>query len=777
MHQTTQIIALAERVKLAAQASRQRRLLTLSGERSWCAHIADTYFRTGMDTASAQLLWVGENAPTSVASIKAAQARQWLGQELDLLVYDAWSGLDPDALAALIGCVRGGGIVILLTPPWQQWSNFADPDYQRLLVHPYQIADVAGRFIKQFQTQLVHDDCAVLVKQGEPLPAPPAMPVAGEVPFSLSSTSPSLSNHCLTDDQQQAVNAVIKVQTGHSRRPLVISSDRGRGKSSALGIAAAKLLQQGVGRIVVTGPNRNSVDAIFQRAAEVLADEQEDGNRQKSRAENRENREKSETQKVAQQLNSLHYQQSQLEFIAPDELLASKPLADLLLVDEAAAIPAPLLEQMLVAYNRVVFATTVHGYEGTGRGFDIRFKKTLSTIRPQWRALQLSEPIRWADNDPVEQFLFNALLLNAQPVNSELVADVLASHCVVEPVCRDELVKDQKSLSELFGLLVQAHYQTTPADLRNLLDGPNITVWLSRYQGHIVAAALLAKEGGFDDVLAQQVWQGERRPRGHLLAQSLSAHAGFKQAPVMTYQRVMRIAVHPAAQRQGLGRHLLAAITQHTREQGIDFLGSSFSATADVLAFWQQAGCVPVRLGLSRDKTSGCHSVIVLTSLAAGSQNLLRELRQRFEQQLPSLLMGQLQQLEPALVVQMLSQNGERSEHAPEFSFELEQQDCLDLEAFSQGYRPLDMCLPALAKVAWVFLATSPRPSPLSLKQQCLLVASCLQARPISATIKAYGLTGKKALETELRQAFQHVRLAIRGDATASAPGNKGNQQ
>lgn len=60
-------------------------------------------------------------------------------------------------------------------------------------------------------------------------------------------------------------------------------------------------------------------------------------------------------------------------FMAPDALLASGARADWLVVDEAAAIPAPLLLQLVSRFPRILLTTTVQGYEGTGRGFLLSF--------------------------------------------------------------------------------------------------------------------------------------------------------------------------------------------------------------------------------------------------------------------------------------------------------------------------------------------------------------------------------------------------------------------
>ena len=72
----------------------------------------------------------------------------------------------------------------------------------------------------------------------------------------------------------------------------------------------------------------------------------------------------------------------EVRFIAPDALLASDEQADWLVVDEAAAIPAPLLYQLVSRFPRTLLTTTVQGYEGTGRGFFAEILRSLSAFTP-----------------------------------------------------------------------------------------------------------------------------------------------------------------------------------------------------------------------------------------------------------------------------------------------------------------------------------------------------------------------------------------------------------
>lgn len=79
-----------------------------------------------------------------------------------------------------------------------------------------------------------------------------------------------------------------------------------------------------------------------------------------------------------------------------------------MLIDEAAALPVPLLSALLAYFPRILLITRVQGYEGTGQGFLLKFCAKLKNCQ----YLTLTDPIRWAANAPLERVLDQALLLN-----------------------------------------------------------------------------------------------------------------------------------------------------------------------------------------------------------------------------------------------------------------------------------------------------------------------------------------------------------------------------
>ncbi len=522
-----------------------------------------------------------------------------------------------------------------------------------------------------------------------------------------------------TTDQERAIDAVCKVALGRARRPLVLSSDRGRGKSAALGIATARLLTEASRRILVTAPRRAAAESVFSHAAAV----------------------------DPHALDRLH-------FVAPDALLAERPPADLLLVDEAAGIPAPLLERMLVHYGRIVFATTVHGYEGTGRGFDLRFRGVLDRVTPGWHALRLLTPIRWSANDPLEQFIDDALLLNAEPAPDERVAGLMhqpldgsdAESLVVEQLDREQLATDEALLRQVFGLLVLGHYQTRPADLRHLLDGPNMRVSILRSDDCVLATALTADEGRLPEDLLAPIYDGRRRPRGHLLPQTLSAHAGLFDAPRLGWTRIVRIAVHPAARGRGLGTRLVQALAAWSGAGGRDLIGASFGATPELLRFWSRCGLLPVQLGSRRNAASGAYAAVVLSSLSGAGEVLANYARQQLLPRLQVLLAGPLRSVDAAVVAELLR-------GAPSTEATLDDAARRTLLGFADSSRGFDAALPALHQLTTSALPRALAANVLTDHQATALIACVLQHRDWADLGQTLHVGGQKELLALLRAA------------------------
>lgn len=721
----TDVAATTAALAAAAQANNHRWTLVLAGAEPWCRQTAAAALAS---VSFARVLWISEHAPRGASTVKGAQAGSVLGREFDAVVFDAYGGFDVDAFGAVAGTVRGGGLLLLLTPPLDEWPAFPDPEHRRIAVAPFKAADVTGRFLRRL-VRVVRAAAGVRVitqqsREAECL-APDRVSRATNRGGNTTPADEAVqeASECRTADQRAAVEAIIRVATGHRRRPVVLTSDRGRGKSAALGIAAAHLLRQGIRRVVVTAPRLDAVAPVFEHAQRVLPG-------------------------ASLARGALHLGDARLEFAPPDELVLTPHHADLILVDEAAAIPAPLLERLLRHYARIAFATTMHGYEGTGRGFAVRFNKVLDRRTPGWKALRLETPIRWAPGDPLERFVFRALLLDAAPAPDEAITGARVDECSIERLDRDRLVDDEEVLAELFGLLVLAHYRTTPGDLRNLLDGPNLSVYAVRYAGHVVATALVAEEGGFDAQTATEICAGRRRPRGHLIPQSLAAHAGVEQAARLKCARIMRIAVHPAVQGRGFGTGLLRAIMAQARVAGFDCVGASFGATAELLRFWERSGFLPVRVGLTREASSGTHSAIVLHPLTPAGEEVFASARERLLDHLPHLLAEPLQDLDPHLVAILLCRSG-----APVPA--LDGQDWHDVVAFAFALRRYETSLAPIWKLVCGALADPHSAELLSEAEQAILIAKVLQKRSWAEVAAGLELTGRAAATDALRHALR----------------------
>lgn len=661
----------------------------LCGTKDWGRSVADSLLG---QAGKKSILVISRTIP---GAIEPGKARSQLGMESDAILFDAHDDFDIDAFGAVSGTLRGGGIYIVLIPP--------ETDF---------IAKPASRFRQRVITLFKHHPAVCFLQTDTSLPQL-------DLQQEISGKEHDCPEPFRTAEQQKVVATIIKNALLEKTAPIVIASDRGRGKSSALGLAAGYLLQQGVNNIIVTAPRLTTSEPVFRHAQQVLpAAESEQGR--------------------------LVYNDSQLRFMAPDALLEQRPEADLLLVDEAAAIPLPMLEQLLLQYPCIVFSTTIHGYEGTGRGFVLKFNKVLDAFNPGWQQLKMNTPVRWAENDPLEQWVDRILCLDAELPEVPVIKNIVLENCHVSKIDRDALINDEQQLSSLFALLVYAHYRTQPSDLQHMLDDNNVRIYTLQFKQQILAAVLVNEEGGFDQALSSQVYRGERRPTGHLLAQTLTFHAGCEYASTLRYARVMRIAVHPQLQGNGLGSYLLDEVITHEQQQGVDAIGTSFGATLELLRFWQHAGFALVRLGFTRDHVSGTHSAVMLKPLNEKGEQVFRDTRVRFQRGLDEWLQEPLHDLPGDMQAYLLS------EQQPGNS-QLTEMDWQDINSFIHTNRGYEACMGALRRLVLANKAVLGR---LDATAQTLVCTRIEQRKDWAETVRQAGMTGKT-------QALQQLRLAI----------------
>ena len=629
---------------------------------------------------------------------------QLLGLEFHRIIFDAREQFDSNLFAALSGTLVAGGIILLRLPPKLNeiiHSAITDTlNFSGTINTPkdLSISPILLRLIRY----ALKSSCLFIVYQQE---------------FQHKKIKPRLGLQHVSplEDQSILVDEICRVSTGHAKRPLVITAHRGRGKSAALGLAANKLASSATVNIVVTAPNLSNLNSFYKHLELSLAP----------------------NKSISLDNGSC------INFFPVDIIIQNKPKANLLIIDEAAAIPVQQLDALIKQYNRIVFATTIHGYEGNGQGFNIRFKKRLIQRMPQTKFRQLKAPMRWSNQDELESVCFKTFLLDADL--SEAKAPSKSPSYKFVMLNKNILIENELMLRQVFALLVNAHYQTRPADLAQILSNPNLSVYALTESDQILAVALINKEGSLSKDLCNKIWSGQQRLKGELLPQSIIINHGVKTLGEMSFYRVMRIAVHPDLQGYGLGSQLLNDLSAKAEENQIDILGASFSANSQVVKFWLNNGYKIIRFGSAKDSSSGAFTCEVLKPLSDQSKQNTRTLTSQLNESLIYKLSGELKELDSQIVINLL-RNQFNNVHV-----KLTLAERKEIEAFINNVRSYSAVDWALVKLLLIHLSSETSKHPSNDKGLELLVDRLLKQLPHSQLVEKYGLTGKKEIIAKVK--------------------------
>ena len=441
--------------------------------------------------------------------------RKVLGTEWDHLVIDLRYPVPANAFPATMETVKAGGTI----------AYILEKDLSE--VYGKEGTGLFGKYLKE-----------ALDLYEEKGPCPPWRPPTD-----------------LTKEQKMAMKKLGKLIVSNLK-VLAIIGDRGRGKSALLGAMASSLVSEyEVKRVEVTSisPEMPSFLKMFKRMME------------KRRMRFRIEKAKDEWRILGPGWR--------VEWVPP----ARAGRGGVTMIDEAAAIGVSTVRRIINRSWRTILATTVHGYEGSGRALT---KMLLNSIKDK-EVVELKEPVRYAKGDPVETWLYKAFHLDAEPKAYEPSGEP-------REVNREE-VASPKAMRPYASLLAFAHYRWEPSDIQLVLEHPKGKLWEYPGDGGPVAVAFTVDEEPPDDP-----WEVTK---GAALSRLLSRIRPTKA------RRVVRIAVTPELQRKGYGSRLLSALEW-------EVTGAIFS-NHEVLDFWIKNGYKVIYVSPRFNKYTGEKNVAV----------------------------------------------------------------------------------------------------------------------------------------------------------------------
>lgn len=566
-----------------------------------------------------------------------------LGTTYGMLVLQDFEGLTPNLMARTIETIEGGGIIVFLM---RTVKSLRQLYAMTMDVHARYRTEGAGDVVPRFNERFILSlgKCSNCLVCDDELNVLPISKMAlkslgaeekdkihkgdtGEVILRKTQQDIDLEDlkHTLEDtphvgaivnlaktlDQAKALLTFLEACSEKTTRSTVaLTAARGRGKSAAIGLCLAGAVSFGYSNIVVTAPEPENLVSVFDFILRGLAalkyQEHLDFTISYNAAQGR------DQIKCVTGIEIHRDHRQSIKYLSPNEP-DKFTSAELVAIDEAAAIPLPTVRALMG--DRLTFmSSTVNGYEGTGRALSLKLLKELRDNKgkaqveaanaaaadvtgpkgrkgeskfyeQRWaaasaaasdadlkaqplREIELSTPIRYALGDPIESWLNKLLCLDSGAnADANLKGGAPApNECELYSVHRDALFSYHK-LSEAFlqkvmGLYTSAHYKNSPNDLQMLSDAPAHSLFVllspsaeedSNSLPDILAVIQVALEGKISRKAVEAQLARGHRSAGDLIPWTISQQFGDSNFAQLSGARIVRVAVHPNVQGMGYG--------------------------------------------------------------------------------------------------------------------------------------------------------------------------------------------------------------------------------
>ncbi|CAH7687422.1 GNAT acetyltransferase 2-domain-containing protein [Phakopsora pachyrhizi] len=547
-----------------------------------------------------------------------------LGQTFGMLVLQDFEALTPNLLARTIETVTGGGIVLLLLNTMsslKQLYTLSMDAHERFRTEAYN--DLVARFNERFLLSLgPFKECLVLDDELNVLPISAAKDITPledaeephndqssgqrnrqlelqEIKEQLKETKPigDVIQLARTIDQAKTLMEFTSSITEKTLSSTVtLTAARGRGKSAALGMAITVAVAHSYSNIFVTSPSPENLKTLFEfifKGLKALGYEEHlDYDIHQST--------NPEWRNSIVRIDIFRNHRQTIQYIDPNDHQVLGQ-AELVVIDEAAAIPIGVVKKLIGPYL-VFMSSTINGYEGTGRSLSLKLiaqlrelsrktvakdssapnvaspsqvaessKTALKYNKPKLlrtlKELRLEEPIRYADGDGVEKWLNGLLCLDVQAsvANRGHQGFPHPSKCDLYYVNRDTLFSyhpaSEAFLRRMMSLYVASHYKNSPNDLQLMSDSPSQQLYVllppirdeDEQLPEPLAVIQLALEGKISKPSIMASLSRGIKASGDLIPWTISQQFQDEDFPSLSGARIVRIATHPDCCRMGYG--------------------------------------------------------------------------------------------------------------------------------------------------------------------------------------------------------------------------------
>ncbi|ONK79120.1 uncharacterized protein A4U43_C01F3140 [Asparagus officinalis] len=537
-----------------------------------------------------------------------------LGNTFGMCILQDFEALNPNLLARTIETVEGGGLVVLLLRSLSSLTNLYTlvmDVHERFRTESH--SQPTARFNERFLLSIAScKACVVMDDELNILPISSHIrniePIAvTEDPEGLSERERELKSlkeqfhddfpvgpligKCCTMDQGKAVITFLDAVLDKTLRSTVaLIAARGRGKSAALGLAVAGAVAAGYSNIFVTAPSPENLKTLFEFVCKGLNSLEYKEHLQYDLVRSTD----PEFKKAIVQINIYKQHRQTIQYLRPHDH-GKLSQVELLVIDEAAAIPLPVVKSLLGPYL-VFLSSTVNGYEGTGRSLSLKLLQQLETqsqISAQspegphsgrlFKKIELNESIRYASGDPIESWLNGLLCLDVASYIPNISRLPHPSECDLYYVNRDTLFSYHKEseifLQRMMALYVASHYKNSPNDLQLMADAPSHHLFVllgpvdesKNHLPDILCVIQVCLEGQISRKSAIKSLSEGRQPSGDQIPWKFCQQFQDAVFPSLSGVRIVRIAVHPSALRLGYGSTAVELLTRYYEGQMADF--------------------------------------------------------------------------------------------------------------------------------------------------------------------------------------------------------------